>query len=109
MAHESIVTLDSENFDAEVRQSDKPVLVDFWAEYCSPCKALSPLLDELAEEKGDAVKIAKVNVGEHQEMAVEFGVRSIPLLLFFKDGERKDEIVGVASKDAIIAKLDALA
>jgi thioredoxin 1 len=109
MAHESIVTLDSENFDAEVRQSDKPVLVDFWAEWCGPCKALSPLLDELAEEKGDAVKIAKVNVDGNQELAVEFGVRSIPLLLFFKDGERKDEIVGVASKDAIIAKLDALA
>ena len=109
MAHESIVTLDSENFDAEVRQSDKPVLVDFWAEWCGPCKALSPLLDELAEEKGDTVKIAKVNVDGNQELAVEFGVRSIPLLLFFKDGERKDEIVGVASKDAIIAKLDALA
>ncbi|MCH2061949.1 MAG: thioredoxin [Verrucomicrobiales bacterium] len=109
MAHESIVTLDSENFDAEVRQSDKPVLVDFWAEWCGPCKALSPLLDELAEEMGDAVKIAKVNVDGNQELAVEFGVRSIPLLLFFKDGERKDEIVGVASKDAIIAKLDALA
>ena len=108
MSHESIVTLDSENFDAEVRQSDKPVLVDFWAEWCSPCKALSPLLDELAEEMGDAVKIAKVNVDGNQELAVEFGVRSIPLLLFFKDGERKDEIVGVASKDAIIAKLDAL-
>ncbi|MCP4848399.1 MAG: thioredoxin [Verrucomicrobiaceae bacterium] len=108
MAHESIVNLNSENFDTEVRQSDKPVLVDFWAEWCGPCKALSPLLDELAEEKGDAVKIAKVNVDGNQELAVEFGVKSIPLLLFFKDGERKDEIVGVATKDAINAKFDAL-
>ena len=107
MAHESIVTLNSENFDTEVRQSDKPVLVDFWAEWCGPCKALGPLLDELAEERGE-VKIAKVNVDGNQELAVEFGVRSIPLLLFFKDGERKDELVGVATKDAINAKLDAL-
>jgi len=107
MAHESIVTLNSENFAAEVRQSDKPVLVDFWAEWCGPCKALGPLLDELAEERGE-VKIAKVNVDGNQELAVEFGVKSIPLLLFFKDGERKDEIVGVAAKDAINAKLDAL-
>ncbi len=107
MAHESIVTLTSENFDIEVRQSDKPVLVDFWAEWCGPCKALGPLLDELAEERGE-VKIAKVNVDGNQELAVEFGVRSIPLLLFFKDGERKDELVGVATKDAINAKLDAL-
>ena len=108
MAHESIVTLDSENFYAEVRQSDKPVLVDFWAEWCGPCKALGPVLDELAEERGEAVKIAKVNVDGNQELAVEFGVKSIPLLLFFKDGERTDEIVGVASKDVISAKLDAL-
>jgi thioredoxin 1 len=108
MAHESIVTLNSENFDAEVRQSDRPVLVDFWAEWCGPCKALGPLLDELADEKGDAVKIAKVNVDGNQELAVEFGVKSIPLLLFFQNGERKDEIVGAASKDAITAKLDAL-
>ena len=108
MAHESIVTLNSENFDAEVRQSDRPVLVDFWAEWCGPCKALGPLLDELADEKGDTVKIAKVNVDGNQELAVEFGVKSIPLLLFFQNGERKDEIVGAASKDAINAKLDAL-
>ena len=109
MAHESIVTLNSENFDSEVRQSDIPVLVDFWAEWCGPCKALSPLLDEIAEEKGNTAKIAKVNVDGNQELAAEFGVRSIPLLLFFKGGERVDEMVGVASKDAIIAKLDALA
>ena len=99
----------SDNFEAEVLQAEQQVLVDFWAEWCGPCKALSPLLDEIAEEKGDSAKIAKVNVDGNQELAAEFGVRSIPLLLFFKGGERVDEMVGVASKDAIIAKLDALA
>ncbi len=105
---DNISEVNDNDFEDEVLKADKPVLVDFWAEWCGPCKALSPLLDELAEEKGDAVKIAKVNVDGNQELAVEFGVKSIPLLLFFKDGERKDEIVGVATKDAINAKFDAL-
>jgi len=109
MASENVLNLTADNFDSEVKSSDKPVLVDFWAEWCGPCKMLGPILDELADEKGDAVKIAKVNVDEHQALAAEYGVRSIPLLLFFKDGEKKDEIVGVAAKDAIAAKLDALA
>ena len=108
MADEKIVILNSENFEAEVKNSDRPVLVDFWAEWCGPCKMLSPLLDELANEKGETVKIAKVNVDDNQELAVEFGVKSIPMLLFFQGGEVKDQIVGVAGKDAINAKLDAL-
>jgi thioredoxin 1 len=108
MADEKIVILNSENFEAEVKNSDRPVLVDFWAEWCGPCKMLSPLLDELANEKGETVKIAKVNVDDNQELAVEFGVKSIPMLLFFQDGEVKDQIIGVAGKDAINAKLDAL-
>jgi len=108
MADEKIVILNSENFETEVKNSDKPVLVDFWAEWCGPCKMLSPLLDELANEKAETVKIAKVNVDENQELAVDFGVKSIPMLLFFQDGEVKDQIVGVAGKDAISAKLDAL-
>lgn len=108
MADEKIVILNSENFEAEVKNSDRPVLVDFWAEWCGPCKMLSPLLDELANEKGETVKITKVNVDDNQELAVEFGVKSIPMLLFFQGGEVKDQIVGVAGKDAINAKLDAL-
>lgn len=108
MADEKIVILNSENFEAEVKNSDRPVLVDFWAEWCGPCKMLSPLLDELANEKGEAVKITKVNVDDNQELAVEFGVKSIPMLLFFQGGEVKDQIVGVAGKEAINAKLDAL-
>ena len=108
MADEKIVILNSENFEAEVKNSDRPVLVDFWAEWCGPCKMLSPLLDELANEKGETVKIAKVNIDDNQELAVEFGVKSIPMLLFFQGGEVKDQLVGVAGKDAINAKLDAL-
>ncbi|MFP6874181.1 MAG: thioredoxin [Verrucomicrobiales bacterium] len=108
MADEKIVTLNSENFTSEVKDSDRPVLVDFWAEWCGPCKMLSPLLDELADELGETVKIAKVNVDDNQALAAEFGVKSIPMLLFFQDGEVKDQIVGVKGKDAIAAKLDAL-
>jgi thioredoxin 1 len=109
MASENVLSINADNFESEVKNSDKPVLVDFWAEWCGPCKMLGPVLDELADEKGDAVKIGKVNVDENQELSAEYGVKSIPLLLFFKDGEVKDQLVGVASKDAIAAKLDALA
>jgi len=109
MASENVLTISPDNFDSEVKSSDKPVLVDFWAEWCGPCKMLSPILDELADERGEAVTIGKVNIDEHQALAAEYGVKSIPLLLFFKDGEVKDKIVGVAAKDAIAAKLDAIA
>ena len=108
MASDNVISINADSFEAEVKNSDKPVLVDFWAEWCGPCKMLGPVLDELADEKGDAVKIGKVNVDENQALSAEYGVKSIPLLLFFKDGEVKDQIVGVASKDAIAAKLDAL-
>jgi len=108
MADEKIVTLNSENFTSEVKDSDRPVLVDFWAEWCGPCKMLNPLLEELADERGATVKIAKVNVDDNQALAAEFGVKSIPMLLFFQNGEVKDQIVGVKGKDAIAAKLDAL-
>ena len=99
MAHESIVTLNEENFEAEVTNSSGPVLVDFWAEWCGPCKMISPIFDELAADKGDAVKIAKVNVDENQALAAKFNVRSIPMLLFFKGGEIADQVVGVTAKD----------
>jgi len=110
MAHESIVNLTEDNFAAEVEQSDVPVLVDFWAEWCGPCKMIAPVLDEIAEELGDTVKITKVNVDEAQALAVKYGVRSIPLLLFFKGGEKKDEVVGAGTpKQGLIDKLQALA
>ena len=98
-----------ENFNDEVLLCDKPVLVDFWAEWCGPCKMLGPILDELAEEKGDSCKIAKVNIDDCRDLAVEYGVKSIPMLLFFNQGEVKDEQVGLVNKETISSKLDAIA
>ncbi len=108
MAHDSIVTLTEDNFAEEVENATVPVLVDFWAEWCGPCKMISPILDELAGDKGDAIKIAKVNVDENQALAARFNVRSIPMLLFFKGGEVKDQVIGVAAKAQLSQKLDAL-
>ncbi|TAG09935.1 MAG: thioredoxin [Verrucomicrobia bacterium] len=102
--------LTEQNFQSEVIDSDKPVLVDFWAEWCGPCKMIGPVIDQLsAELEGQAV-VGKVNVDTAGQLAVKYNVRSIPLLLFFKNGEVKDQIVGAAvTKDQLKAKLLALA
>jgi thioredoxin 1 len=98
------------NFQSEVIESDKPVLVDFWAEWCGPCKMIGPVIDQLSGELDGQAKVGKVNVDEARNLAVKYGVRSIPLLLFFKDGEVKDQIVGAnVTKDMLKAKLLALA
>jgi len=97
------------NFNSEVIESDQPVLVDFWAEWCGPCKMLGPVLDQLSGEVEGQAKIAKVNVDEARELAVKYNVKSIPLLLFFKNGEVKDQIVGAnVTKEQLKAKLLAL-
>ncbi|MGJ8657789.1 MAG: thioredoxin [Akkermansiaceae bacterium] len=101
--------LNEANFEAEVLNSSKPVLIDFWAEWCGPCKMIGPLIDELAEEMGDTAVVGKVEVDTAQALAAKYGVRSIPFLLFMKDGEVKDQIVGAnVTKEALKAKLEAL-
>jgi len=101
------IHLTAANFAAEVLKSEKPVLVDLWAPWCGPCKMLAPVLDEIAATD-DRFKITKVNTDENPDLAGQFGVHSIPTLLFFKDGEVVDQIVGAVSKKTIVSKLEAL-
>lgn len=104
------LNLTDANFQSEVIDSDKPVLVDFWAEWCGPCKMIGPVIDQVASELDGVAKVAKVNVDDSRDLAVKYNVRSIPLLLFFKNGEVKDQIVGASvTKDQLKAKLQALA
>jgi thioredoxin 1 len=104
------INLTSANFASEVIDSDLPVLVDFWAEWCGPCKMIGPVLDQLSGEIEGQAKIGKVNVDNARDLAVQYNVKSIPLLLFFKNGEVKDQIVGAnVTKDQLKSKLLALA
>src|SRR5882762_6586211 len=106
MAATNIVNLTDSNFDQEVLKSPTPVLVDFWAEWCGPCKMVAPILDELASEYDGKVKIGKVNIDDFQGLATEYGIRAIPTLLLFKDGQVADQIVGLRSKRDFKSKLD---
>ena len=108
MENSTVIKLDESNFDRELTQDDKPVIVDFWAEWCGPCKMIAPLLDEIAREKVGAVKVAKVNVDENQSLSFKYNIRAIPALLFFKNGQLRDQVTGVTSKKDLLNRLDAL-
>lgn len=100
---ESLIHVTDANFEEEIIKSDKPALVDFWATWCGPCRAISPLVEALAETYRDRVKVSKLNVDESPKTASEFGVRSIPTLILFKDGKVVDTLVGVVSKERLEA------
>lgn len=101
----SVINVTSSNFEAEVLLCDKPVLVDFFATWCGPCRMLSPVVDEIASERSD-VKVCKVNVDDCEELAMKFGVMSIPTLIVFKDGKPVRQAVGVQPKAALLEMLD---
>jgi len=110
MASPNVLNLTEVNFDQEVLNATAPVLVDFWATWCGPCKMIAPIIDEIATEKAGVFKIAKVDVDENQAISARFGIRAIPTLLLFKNGEVKEQIVGgQVSKNDLISKLEALA
>lgn len=99
------IKITSENFEVEVLKADKPVLIDFWAEWCGPCKMLSPVISEIAEEYGDKVKVGKVNVDEEVGLSVKYGIMSIPSVLLFENGKVVKKSVGFSPKEALIEEL----
>lgn len=109
MASPLILSLTQDNFDQQVLKSPNPVLVDFWAEWCGPCKMIAPLLDELADEYQGKVKIGKVNIDEQQSLATQYGIRAIPTLLLINKGQVAEQMVGAKSKRDLKASLDKVA
>lgn len=102
----SVLKITKENYETEVLKSDKLVLIDFYADWCGPCKMMSPIIDEIAEEVGDKIKVGKINVDENQELAMEYEVISIPTIIILQNGEVKNSFVGVREKEEIISCLE---
>ena len=98
----SVLKITSENFESEVLQSNKPVVIDFYADWCGPCKMMSPIIDKIAEELGENVKVGKVNSDENMELAEKYGIMSIPTIMIFKDGNLDKTFIGVTDKTTII-------
>ena len=103
---EIILHTSDEGFDTDVLQSDKPVLVDYWAEWCGPCKMIAPILEEVASEYGEKIKVCKMNIDENQETPPRYGIRGIPTLILFKNGEVEATKVGALSKTQLQSFLD---
>ena len=106
MSGESVIHISEGTFDAEVLKSSQPALVDFWAPWCGPCRAIAPILDELADEYKGKVKVAKINVDENRKLAGDHGIQSIPTMLLFKDGKVVDKLIGLVPKDRLKALMD---
>ena len=97
----AVITLNKNNFDEEVTKSDKTVLIDFWASWCGPCRMMSPVIDEIAEEMGDSIKVGKINIDEERDLALQYDVMSIPTFIVFKGGREICRSVGVQDKEEI--------
>lgn len=102
------IHITDDSFEAEVLMSDKPVVVDFWATWCGPCKMIAPILEEIAEEKSGEIKVAKLDVGSNDKTPGKYNIQSVPSLLFFKNGEVVDQYVGLLTKAQLVAKLETI-
>ncbi|MGC1480842.1 MAG: thioredoxin [Chthoniobacterales bacterium] len=107
MANANVVEFTDSNFDSEISGSEVPVLVDFWAPWCGPCKMIAPIIDEIAEEKAGTAKVGKLNVDDNPATAAKFRVQAIPTILIFKGGQKVDQLTGMTSKSDLLAKLSA--
>ena len=100
-----VLKISSENYEEEVLKADKPVIIDFYADWCGPCRMMSPIIDEIAEEKADSIKVGKVNVDENQDLAMKYGVMSIPTIVIIKNGKVEKTFVGVRDKSEILGAI----